>query len=394
MDSRPKSLALVQRQAVFLACLVLVAGCNRPKNPPSSQGGSPGKVPALGRIEPASGIITVSLPVGDRLEEVLVKEGQEVKAGKVLARLASAPVQQQELKLAETQVKEANDRLKAIDANGANQRAEAEVRHQRVKRDLQTEIEILKGKQVIQKKQLEAAQAASDRLTRLPPGSVPEQDVERQKLAAEQAEAELESTKKMLAKAEAGLKSTDAEAEAQKKTLESTIEQARSQVPLASAERQLELARERQKLSQVLAPRDGTILAIVARPGEIGGTRPLLRMADLSELVVVAEVFENEALLIRDGQPAEVSSKALTRIQPLKGQSLKGKVIQVSAMVERNQVNELNPAALSDRRVVIVKVLLDFSSYGSEQKVIHDEVARLLNLQVDVAIEVKPEDSK
>jgi HlyD family secretion protein len=394
MHHRRNPIAVFRLQALaVMACLfALVAGCNKkPKDTNVAPDNSEHPVGALGRIEPVDGIISVSIPVGDRLAEILVKEGDTVKAGKVLASLASAALHQKEKKLAETQVREALERLQAIKENGARQLEEAELRQKRVERDLKTDIEILNSKLVILKKQAEASNLALSRITPLPPGSVPEQEVDRQKLAAEQAEAEYQNTVKLRDKAEASVKSAKAEAEAQVKTLHSTIEQARSQVPLASAEQQLVLAEERLKLSTVYAPSSGIILAVVARPGEVGGARPLLRMANTKELAVVAEVDESEALKIQFGQRATIKSKALTSLAafPLNEKPLGGKVVWISPLVERNQVNALNPAALSDRRIVEVKVVLEFDTYGDDREKVHQAVARLLNLQVQVDIDLK-----
>jgi RND family efflux transporter MFP subunit len=81
------------------------------------------------------------------------------------------------------------------------------------------------------------------------------------------------------------------------------MEQAATQLELATAD--LVAARDILSLTSPLA---GTVTEVIARPGMIPSSGdPLVRVADLSELVVYLRVTAGEAAEIRQGQPARVA---------------------------------------------------------------------------------------
>jgi membrane fusion protein, multidrug efflux system len=85
-------------------------------------------------------------------------------------------------------------------------------------------------------------------------------------------------------------------------------EQALTQLELASAD--VAAVRDILTLSSPLA---GTVTEVIARPGMIPSTGdPLVRVADLSELVVYLRVGAAEAAEIRQGQRARVAGTAIT----------------------------------------------------------------------------------
>src|SRR5262245_61610794 len=84
-------------------------------------------VVALGRLEPDDGIINVGVSIPDRLEKLLVKEGDEVKAGEELAYLESHDDRLGDRNLADAQLEEARKRLVAIRDAGHAQIKEAEI---------------------------------------------------------------------------------------------------------------------------------------------------------------------------------------------------------------------------------------------------------------------------
>ncbi|HNO10612.1 MAG TPA: hypothetical protein PKI67_06770, partial [bacterium] len=66
------------------------------------------------------------------------------------------------------------------------------------------------------------------------------------------------------------------------------------------AERQVELARAGLAQTEVVAPASGTILDVLAHPGEVG-SGPLLQMGDLSAMIVTAEVYQSDVGRLRVG---------------------------------------------------------------------------------------------
>lgn len=79
----------------------------------------PLKITALGRLEPAAEVIQLAAPLdldGDRITQLLVKQGDHVKAGQVVAILDSHDRLQDELRQAQEQVKLTQAKLNQIKA--------------------------------------------------------------------------------------------------------------------------------------------------------------------------------------------------------------------------------------------------------------------------------------
>lgn len=87
-------------------------------------------------------------------------------------------------------------------------------------------------------------------------------------------------------------------------------EQAQTQLELATAD--VVAARDMLSLTSPLA---GTVTEVIARPGMIPSAGdPLVRVADLSRLVVYLRVSASEAAEIRQGQPARLNGAAVTGV--------------------------------------------------------------------------------
>ena len=330
-------------------------------------------VVGMGRIEPAGGVIDVGAMMGDRLGRLLVEEGTNVEKGAPLAELESRSLRKLELEAATSQLQNAEGRLEVetqladvkIEAAKLNvKRAEAAgltmAAHQR-------KIEFLKVGFAL-------AQTDQKRLAGLSKDLASQQDRERQALLVQQAESELESAKAMVSQLdrtnELGLKAAKLElvgAEDAKKQLPFAI-------PVESLRINRKLAETQYERTQITAPCNGTILRTYVRPGETISNKPILQIADLRQMVVVAEVYENEIKHIRLGQQALVTSRAFQPPYDQKG--LHGKVIRVGRMISSPVLKSIDPFAPADRHVVEVRVELDKD--GSRQS------AALSNLQVDV----------
>jgi HlyD family secretion protein len=131
----------------------------------------------------------------------------------------------------------------------------------------------------------------------------------------------------------------------------------------------------------LVAPCDGTILEILAQPGETLTNKPILRMGDISTMYAVAEVYETDRQYLVERMQAHVTSKAFPP-----GMVLNGVVEQIGKVVSRNDVFDVNPAAQTDRRVIPVRIRL-------EQKVLTEppvnlRVDDLINLSVHVEIDL------
>ena len=170
-----------------------------------------------------------------------------------------------------------------------------------------------------------------------------------------------------------GLRLEAAEADAE--SARASRAQVLTAVPKVSLGKQRDLAQARLRQTEITAPIGGTVLGVLAHPGEtLRG--PLLRLANLSRMVVVAEVYETEIKRVRPGQSVSISSTAFE--QPFDQRGLRGTVKRVARTIVTPELRSLDPLAMADRRVVEVVIDLDPESTT--------QASRLCNLQVDVAI--------
>lgn len=87
----------------------------------------PRQVSALGRIEPLGGISQVSVPSSlsnDRVREILVKEGQQVRKGQPLAVLESIDTLESSVRKSEAEIRVAESKLAAQDSVIARYKAD------------------------------------------------------------------------------------------------------------------------------------------------------------------------------------------------------------------------------------------------------------------------------
>ena len=351
------------------------------ESPPASASGidsdalddQPRDVAALGRLEPAGGVIEVCAPLGTRLMSVTVEEGSPVKKDEILAYLDSRPLREIELKSAESQLKEAKARRTA-EANLADARIVAAglaVEEAQIGRG---DVEAQQGKVKLLEERLTQSKTESDRLKGLSQEVVSQQEKERQALAVRQAEADLQ-TAKMLANKLA--RTTDLSlraAESELKAAKASKEQVLSSIPVESLQNQRDLAEILWERTAISAPSKGAILKIFVRPGESIGSFPILQMGNLERMAVVAEVHETDVNRIVPRMPVLITSRVFK--PPYNRKGLRGKVTQVGSMIAAPLLKRVDPFAQVDRHVVKVRIELD--EEASKQ------VANLVNLQVDV----------
>jgi len=326
-------------------------------------------VKALGRLEPDGGVIDVGAVAGDRLERLVVQEGQQVRAGDELAFLASYPLRLKEKELAEAQLKEARGRGAADETYGTALVAEAEAAVAQL--DLaQLDVDALRAKCDLLVLNLQVATKDLERLQAVGGPVVSPQELDHQTLVVAQSKAELNSVKAQLAKLEAAREANRREAQARLTTAKASQQRLQSASQLDSLEKNAAAARQRVEAAVLRAPRDGRVLKIVARPGETLGAKPVLKLGDTRRMFAVAEVYETDVGHVRPGQLATVTSGALT-------ESLTGRVESIGATVAKNEVMSVDPTVSTDARVVEALILLDDAESAS----------RLINLQVDVKID-------
>lgn len=313
-----------------------------PPAAPATASAGPIGVGALGRVEPASRIRVLTQPGGmavTRLDRLLVAEGDVVAEGQLLAEFADADQKDAGVAQAVAAVAEYRASLERIRAAGRPSEIEAQ----------RANIAALTAQEDVARRDAER----SERLVPTGAGAVAAADRNRAmavRLTAErrQAEAVLD-----------GLLTSRPE------------DVALAEARLAAAEAALAKARADAELSRVRAPFGGTILRIVARPGDQVGSDGLLEIGDLTRMDIVADVYETDLPRLRLGAPAEV-------VVPGEQRRFAATVREIGWTVRRQTQANTDPVAAVDSRTVEVRLTLDEA--GAEA------LRRRSNMQVQVAI--------
>ncbi|MEB3348419.1 MAG: HlyD family efflux transporter periplasmic adaptor subunit [Cyanobacteriota bacterium] len=372
----PLTLALALAGAAALP-VALVQGCQR-RPPEPAESPTPRRVSALGRIEPETKIRKVSVSSslsGDRIQEILVEENQWVKKGQPLAVLNSYGSLKASLQEADELVALQRDKLAQVKA-GAK---EGEIRAQAYKvESLERELagERLSQDQSVASKRskMQEARTEAQRYEMLfRNGGASELQRDRYRTRAETTQAELneaiESRATTLRKLESDIASARQTLAQIKEVRPVDVAAAESELRKAVAAR--DRARQEFDFATVRAPQDGRILKIVARPGDKVGDDGLLEMADTSQMIVTAEVYQTDMARIRQGLGATI------RADGIEG-SLRGTVYQLVPQVQRQSIFAGEPGENQDQRVFEVKLRLD------PQVLKNSRIGYASNLQVNV----------
>jgi HlyD family secretion protein len=328
--------------AAISAASVVRMGLGHADNPAPQASPTAIGVGALGRVEPASHVRRLNHAGGlsvSRLATLFVHEGEQVKAGQLVAEFADAAQKDAAITQAEAALRQANTSLARIRAAGRPEDIQAQRYH----------IDALRAVESSLVREAARSQALG------PKGAMAQETVEHDRFAANQATAERGEAESILLKLQTARPEDVAVAEAD----------------VAAAEAALKKARTDALLSRVFAPIDGTVLKIYTRPGEQVGADGLLDMADLDHLDVVADVYETDLPRVRQGAPAEI-------VVPGDPERLAATVREIGWIVRRVPEGNTDPVAATDARTVEVRLTL-----GAEGQA---ALRHRINMQVQVAI--------
>ncbi|MEH2135120.1 ABC exporter membrane fusion protein [Nostoc sp.] len=373
-------------------------------------------VTGLGRLEPKGEVIKLSAPSsgeGNRVEQLLVKEGDRVKAGQVIAIMDSRDRLQATLGEAQKQVQVAKSRLNQVKA-GAKQ-GEIGVRQAAVNR-LQVELEgniktqqatinRLEAELLGQQRSLQAtvARVAAEKRnaqvevqryeTLYKAGAISSQEVDSRRLNAEtstQALIESQATQtrtvatlqQQLNEAKANQDQTLASLQQQIKEAKANLNQtaevrptdiANVQAEIDSAQATVDKIRAELAQAYVVAPKSGRILEINTRAGETVGNEGIVALGQTDQMYAVVEVYQSDIQRVRPGQDVRVSSDSLHN-------ELEGRVDWIGMQVKRQNLINTDPSSNIDARVVEVHVQLN--------KLSSQNASSFTNLQVKAVIEL------
>lgn len=337
-------------------------------------------VSALGRLEPQGELVQLSAPSsaeGNRIAQLLVKEGEAVSTGQVIAVLDSRDRLQADLLTAQQQVRVAEAELARVKA-GAKQGELAAQRAEIARLDAQRQGEMTTQSATIARHRAEVDNALAEfnRYQSLyQQGAISASERDQKQLVLQTAQRSLQEAQAVanrlqavqspeLVSARARLNQIAEVRPVDVQVAQANINQARASVKQAQA---------RLDQAYVKAPRSGVVLDIYAHPGEVVGTDGIAELGQTQQMYAVAEVYQSDVHKIKMGQAVKVNSDALP-------QSLMGKVDRISTKVRRQNIINTDPSENIDARVVEVYIKLD---NGSSQ-----QAAQFTNLQVNVKVQL------
>ncbi|MFM9159515.1 MAG: ABC exporter membrane fusion protein, partial [Dolichospermum sp.] len=315
---------------------------------------------------------------GVRVEKLLIKEGDYVKKGQVLAYLenygrSQAAIQQafDKLLIARAKLAQVKAGAKTGDINA--QKATITRLNSQLQGDIAAQVATINRIRA----EVENAQKENNRYQQLfKDGAISASILDSKNLT-------LKTTEQQLKEAQANLKKTENTLADQLKEAKSklnSIKEVRSvdvelvESEVKSAETAVKQAKTDHDLTYISSTIDGTILRINARNGEIISTAGFAEIGNTSQMQVLAEVYQTDIQNIRVGQKAKITSTTFSG-------ELKGTVREIGWQVNQQGIFSINPNSDADRRVIEVKISID--NLADSQK-----ISRLTNLQVDVAIQI------
>ena len=337
-------------------------------------------ITALGRIEPEGEIIQLSATVpleGARLEQLLVQEGDWVKAEQIIAILDNYDRQRAAVELAQKEVKVAQANLAIVKAGAKKgeinaQRATIRMLHAQLQTEKKAQlatIERLKAELANAKIEFKRNQQLGGE------GAISASEVDRRRLT-------LDTARERVAEAEANLSRVvdtlteqilEAKANLDRIAEVRDVDVYKAQAEVERASASLRQAQADLELASVRAPINAQIIKINTRPGESINSKGIVELGQTERMQVVAEVYKTDIEKIYLGQKAFITSDSFR-------EKLSGTVKEIGLSVEQQEVFSNQPGADVDRKVIEVKVELDPEA---SQKVRH-----LNHLQVQVAIQI------
>ncbi|WP_017317842.1 ABC exporter membrane fusion protein [Mastigocladopsis repens] len=382
------------RWSIMLAALVASAtgllffyNSSRKSNVQTQPAQAPKAVPtrvavtALGRLQPQGEVTKLYAPSsqsGVRVEKMLVKEGDEVQAGQVLALLENHARSRAALQQALDKVQVAQAELAQVKAGAKPGDIEAQkAAIARLESQLKGEVATQQATIARLEAELENAQTENDRYQQLyQEGAISASTADSKRL-------QQQTVQQQLTEAQANLNSsvntTNDQLNEAKAKLGSIKEVRVVDVKLAEAEVQsaitaVQEAKADHSLTYLKSPLDGRILKVHAKTGEVSSNEGIVEIGKTSQMYVLAEVYQTDIGKVRVGQKATITSTAFPR-------KIKGTVSEIGLQVDRQNILSVNPTSDTDRRIIEVKIRINDPADSQR-------VAGLTNLQVDVAIHI------
>ncbi len=419
---RPQSAPIL-----ILALLTTLPGCEWFSSTQKvvSEEEQPRTVYALGRLEPATGVIDIRATPGDRLKELRkIVENEIAPKDGILGTVSSYDMGKAQLRALLRKRELANQKhaqqmllAKAQLAQANASKAQTEAR--------QTELALQLGKLESLRVARNLAQEEYRRLEQLgisDPELVTRYQLDKQKNQMDLSSADYEIARDSHASATTAAKLAVLAAEANVSVAKIVEQQAAKNFEKLVVDQEIEVAREALKRSILLAPNVSptalrklleedrgeasqgehaehvnpnpeknpqyTILKVFLHPGEVVTQGPVLQLGDLRKMVCIAEVYEADVKELSVNQTVIIRSPAFSEPfadGPLDAKTQKrtggipGHVVRIGRMIASPGLSNRNPLAPADRNVVEVRIEIE-----GEPKTAIAHASKHVGLQVTV----------
>ena len=336
-------------------------------------------VTALGRLEPKGEVIQLSAPASSqasRVEQLLVKEGDRVKAGETVAILDSRARASAAVDEAEAQVRVAQAKLAQIQAGA--KRGEIAAQQALIARlDAQHQGDVDAQAATVARLQAQAQNAAVENKrygSLYQEGAISASERDSKRLT-------LETDQKSLQEAQAVLRRIQTTSSPQLSEAKANLARIAEVRPTDLQAAEAEINRAKAAVNQakadleqafVKSPQNGSVLGINTHPGELIGDSGIVEIGQTDPMYAVAEVYQSDIRRVRAGQRVRLTSDSLS-------DELQGTVEWIGAQVQRQNIINTDPSENIDARIVEVHVRLDDAS--------SQKAAKFTNLQVKAVIE-------
>jgi HlyD family secretion protein len=387
--------------------LLTAGGCNDSSRNGDAEMGASGErqIVALGRLEPAGGVLEIGAVPGDVLKRLAdgVGEGAEVEAGAELAYLESYD-------LRATQLEAANAKLDLGEKQRIQELALAKANYERAvaaKAEADAKLEELDAQAEGLTNLADATRIAQADLQSLVDLRATDSELvtdiqfRRKQNDAERAVKEYEVKQRTHTAAMKAAQAAVTAAEENVKLARVNLDLAEDvdQSLVAKIEKRVAEETLEQSVLRAPAPRGDappkyTVLKTFVEPGEFITQLPVFQIADVSQMACIAEVYEADVKEIAVGQRVTIHSPALSKPYADAeaadgGPGLPGKVARIGALVSSGGLIQRNPLAPSDRSIVEVTIDIEGENAAATAKAM-EEAAGHIGLQVTIKFGAKP----
>lgn len=335
-------------------------------------------VTALGRLEPQGEVIKLSANStnSNRLEKLLVQEGDRVQVGQVIAILDSRDRLQAAYEQAQEDVRVAQSKL-AITQAGAKQGEINAQRAEIVRLQAQRQGDVEAQAATVDRlnSELQNAELEFNRYQQLArEGAISNSTLDSKRLTLNTAQRNVQEAKAVLNRIQTTSPAQIYQAEANLARVAEVraVDVEANQAEIDRAIAAMKQAKANLDQAYVKATIAGEILEIHTRAGEVVSDNGIVSIGKTQQMYAIAQVYQSDIQKVKPNQRVKILSDSISG-------ELLGKVERIDSQVKRQTIVNTDPSTNIDGRVVEVHVVLDRDS--------SQRAAKFTNLQVTMEIE-------